>query len=205
MLADSCPAERTVDDPERIGELVAGLQSEEARVKYGSGKILRAVAERHPERLAPHFDRFVGLLDHPNKLLQWEAVFILSHLARVVAENRFEAVFDRYFAPIRGPVMITAAHVIAGGARMASARPDWADRISREMLKVVDARYQTAECRRIVIGHAIQAFDGFFDRVRDPRPIVRFVRSQLRCSRPATRAKAARFLERHVPSTRERG
>jgi len=195
--------DEALKDPDRIAELVSGLPSDAARVKYGSGKVLRAVAERRPELLAPHFDRFVRLLDHPNKLMQWEAIFILSHLVRVDADNRFEAVFARYFAPIRGPVMITAANVIGGGARMAAARPEWADRISREVLKVAGGRYQTAECRRIAIGQAIKAFDAFFDLVRDQRPVLRFVKSQLRCPRPATRAKASRFLKRHLPARGE--
>jgi len=60
----------------------------------------------------------------------------LSQLARVDAEDKFTAIFDKHFAPIRGPVMITAAHIIQGGARSAAAKPHLADRIAAEVLKV---------------------------------------------------------------------
>jgi len=61
---------------------------------------------------------------------------VLSQLARVDAEDKFTAIFDKYFAPIRGPVMITVAHVIQGGARSAAAKPHLTDRIAAEVLKV---------------------------------------------------------------------
>ncbi|HKS16228.1 MAG TPA: hypothetical protein VJU16_02895 [Planctomycetota bacterium] len=186
-------------DPNRIARLVEQLHSDRARLKVGAGRKLRLIAERRPELLAPHFDAFVRLLDHPGKLFQWEAIFVLSHLARVDEEGRFDAIFTRYFEPIRGPVMITAANVILAGARIAAAKPRWADRIAREILGVARARYQTGECRRIAIGHAITAFDSIYPMLSDPGAALRFVRRQLRCARPATRKKAARFLGRHDP------
>lgn len=182
-----------------IATLLEQLQADRARRRAGAAKKLRRIAERRPDLLVPHFDAFAGLLDHPNKLHQWEAIFVLSHLARADAQNRFDAVFDAYFAPIRGPVMITAANVIVGSARIAAAKPHWADRVAREILKVSRARYRTDECRRIAIGHAIRTLDEILPLLRDRSRVIRFVRRQADSSRPATRAKAARFLERHDP------
>ncbi|MEK7674563.1 MAG: hypothetical protein AAB676_01845 [Verrucomicrobiota bacterium] len=113
-------------------DLIAGLQADTARVKYGCAKVLRLVSERRPELLYPHFDFFVRLLDHGNKILQWEAVFVLSHLARVDAKDKFDAIFAQYFRPLAGPVMITAANVIRGAARIAPAKPRRADRIETD-------------------------------------------------------------------------
>ena len=186
-------------DSRGIARLVEQLHSDQARPRFGAGRKLRLIAERRPELLAPHFDAFVRLLDHPGKLFQWEAIFVLSHLARVDEEGRFDAIFKRYFEPIRGPVMITAANVILAGARIAAAKPQLADRIAREILGVTRGRYQTEECRRIAFGHAITAFDSIYPMLRDPGAALRFVRRQLTCARPATRKKAARFLRRHEP------
>ena len=191
-------------NPDRVPGLLADLESGSVRPGSGSAGILRVIADRRPEFLGPHFDVFVRHLDHPAKLLQWEAIYILARLVRLDAGSRFESVFDRYFAPIRGPVMITGANVIKAAPRIAAARPDWADRIARKILEVTRARYESAECRRIAIGQAIQAFEGMFELLRDPSPVLRFVRGQIRNSRPATRARAARFLQRRkrwrVPS-----
>ena len=116
--------------------IMDGLKADKAPVKYGCAKTLRIISEQRPDLLYPHFDFFVGLLDHENKIFQWEAAFVRSHLARADDDDKFAAAFDRYFSPIPGPVMITAANVIQGGARIAHTRPHLAERIAAEVLKV---------------------------------------------------------------------
>ena len=96
----------------------AGLAADEARFKYGCAKALRILSEQRPELLYPHFDFFARLLAHENKLLQWEAAFVLSQLARVDTGDKFAGIFRRYFSPISGPVMITAATVIQAVIRL---------------------------------------------------------------------------------------
>jgi len=180
-----------------LKQIIEGLHSDRASVRFGCAKALRNLAESHPEKLYPHFDVFRALLDHPNKILQWDGTIVLSHLVRVDADRKFTAIFKRYFAPISGPVMISAANVIGGAARIAIARPDLADRIAAELLRVESASYATAECRNVAIGHAITAFGGFLGLLRKQRPpVLEFVRRQLTNSRPATRKKAERLLKK---------
>jgi hypothetical protein len=178
--------------------LIAALDSDSVRVRRRSAIELRALAEEHPARLAPHFAIFVHRLDHPNLLVQWDAISMLARLAKE-GGRRWDRLFDRFFAPIRGPEMITATQVIKAGPRIAAARPAWADRVAREIMKVSAARYRTAECRRIALGCSILALDAMFDLLRRPRRALRFVEAQLKCPRPATRAKAGRFLKRRSP------
>jgi len=130
---------------------------------------------------------------------------VLSEFARVDAGEKFAAIFDKYFAPIRGPVMITGANVIRYAARIAVAKAHWADRIAAEVLKVERAGYQTLECRNIAIGHAILAFGEIFELLQDPEPVLRFVRKQLKNSRPSTRKKAEQFLKRAEKAARVSG
>jgi hypothetical protein len=47
----------------------------------------------------------------------------------------------------------------------------------------------------VAIGHAIVALGAILPLLRDPTPVVRFVRRQIRNRRPATRKKAERFLK----------
>lgn len=189
-------ARKAIKDPRWLESVMGGLSADTARVKYGCAKALGLVSEARPDVLYPQFDIFVSLLDHENKILQWHAIFVLSHLARADTKNRFAAVFEKYFSPIQGPVMITAANLIQGGARIAAARPELADRIAAEVLKVGKARYRTAECRNVAIGHAILALGEVFDLLQNPAAVVRFVRKQLENPRPATRKKAEKFLTR---------
>jgi hypothetical protein len=175
--------------------IIEGLKADVPQIKYGCAKALRIISEQRPDLLFPHFDFFVRLLDHENKILQWEAIFVLSHLARADDDDKFSAIFERYFSPIPGPVMITAANVIQGCARIAQAKPYLADRIAAEILKVAKAHYQTTECRNVAIGHAILALGSILPLLRNPAPAVLFVRRQTRNHRPATRKKAEQFLK----------
>ena len=188
-------ARKAITDPRLLTKILEGLDADKPRIKYGCANALRLVSEQRPERLYPHWDFFVRLLDHENKILQWDAAFVLSHLARVDARDKFGTIFKKYFSAIPGPVMITAANVIQGGARIAQAKPHLADRIAGEVLKVAKARYQTAECRNVAIGHAILALGNLLPLLRRPAPVVKFVRKQTRNPRPATRKKAAQFLK----------
>jgi hypothetical protein len=188
-------ARKAIKNPRLVPAIIEGLNAAKPRIKYGCAKALCLVSEHRPDLLYPQFDCFVSLLDHENKILQWNAAFVLSHLARVDAQDKFAAIFRRYFSPIPGPVMITAANVIQGGARIAQAKPHLADRIAAEVLKVAKARYQTPECRNVAIGHAILALGDLLPLLRRPAPVVQFVRKQTRNPRPATRKKAEQFLK----------
>jgi hypothetical protein len=188
---------KAISNPRLLTEIAEGLNADKPRVKYGCAKALRLISEQRPDLLYPHFDFFARLLDHENKILQWAAAFVLSHLARVDTEDKLPAIFARYFSPIAGPVMITAANAIQGGARIAQAKPHLADRIAAEVLKVATARYQTPECRNVAIGHAIRALSAILPLLDKPAPAARFVRQQLRNRRSATRRKAQQFLKSH--------
>ncbi len=185
--------------------LVAALGADEARTRFSSAKALRAIAAEKPEAVYPFFDDFVRLLAHPNKILQWEGSLVLSHLARVDRENKFKPVFKRYFAPITGPIMISAANAIIGAGRIAVANPELADRIAAELLKVQNANYATPECRNVAIGHAITALGEFFHLLRKPQLVLEFVRVACHNSRPATARKAARLLAKIETAARQSG
>ena len=108
-------------------------------------------------------------------------------------------VLERFFAGIRGGVLVTAANTMAAGARIVAARPELADRIAAEILTVSHAEYASPECRNVAMGHAIAALEEFVGRLCYPRAVFRFVRRQLRNPRLATRTRAERFLLRHAP------
>lgn len=190
-------AQKAILVPALLPDITRGLEADKPRVKYGCAKALRLISEQRPDVLYPHFGFFARLLDHENKILQWDAAFVLSQLARADAQDEFTAIFEKYFAPIAGPVMIAAATAIQGGARVAHAKPHLADRIAAEILKVARARYRTPECRNVAIGHAIVALKDMLPLLSDPALVVQFVRKQTRNRRAATRKKAERFLQSH--------
>jgi hypothetical protein len=190
------------DEPDEIALLVEALKVERRAVKFSYEKALRLVSERRPELVYPYFDVFVRLLDSDNSILKWGAIMTLANLATVDSRNKFEAIFRRYYAPIPGPAMITAANIIGSSAKIALARSELTERITNEILRVEKAKYQSRglpspECRNVAIGHAIDAFDKFFEQIDDKAKVIAFVKRQLKNTRKPVMKKAERFLCRH--------
>lgn len=195
--------DRVIDKPKEIGELVEALKVEKRAVKFSYEKVLRLVSMRQPELIYPYFDVFVGLLDSDNSFLKWGAIMTVANLTAVDKENKFEAIFRKYYAPIKGPTMVTAANIISSSAKIVLAKPELTQRITREILKVEKAEYvnkgaPSPECRNVAIGQAIDAFNVFFDQIDDKTKVVAFVKRQLMNTRKPVVKKAERFLRKHV-------
>jgi hypothetical protein len=188
---------RVIKDPRLVPELLDGLSADTAREKYGCAKVLRFVSERQPDILYPHFDFFAALLDSDNNFLKCDDARIIANLTVVDTKRRFEKIFEKYFSPIKGPVMITAATVIGMTPVIVCAKPQLTDRVVEEILKVEKARYKTVECRNIALGHAVKAFDRFFDRIGDKARVLRLVEKQRKNRRGSTRKTAEKFLRTH--------
>jgi len=195
-------AKQCIHWPEFIPVLIGGLAHEKARVKYGCAKALRILSDKRPELLYANFDFFADLLDHKNRIFQWEATYLLAGLASADKLRKIDQLLDKYCAPIEGPVMITANNVIKGVTRIAAAKPYLADRIAECILRVQHGRYETSECYEITCGLALKAFDEMFDVVSDPKPLLRFARAHLDSPRNATRKVAEKFLGDHTQMER---
>ncbi len=190
-------AEKVIKKPELLSELIAGLDAEEASIKYGSEKVLRMMSEKNPEVLYPKIDALINLLDSETTFLKWGAIQTVANLASVDSKGKIDKALKKYLSPIPGPVMITAANVIGGAAKIAAAKPMLAEKIAREVLKVEQASYQTAECRNVAIGHAISTLHQIYPQVKNKGSLVKFIRRQLKNSRPSTRKKAEKFLKKY--------
>ena len=182
--------------PKQPESLIAALPSDKARVKYPAIKALRAMSERSPGVLYPHFDFFAGLLGGENNILRWNTMLILGNLAAVDAERKLDAILASYLAPIAGPQLIDANNTMSGATAIALARPELADKVVAHILKAERGRYATPECRNVAIGRALECLARLLTVVPDPRPIQRFARRQVKNSRPATAKKAQRLLKR---------
>jgi len=182
--------------PELIPIVIEGLDAKQASVKYGCAKVLRILSEKYPELLYPRIDFFVSLLDNNANVLKWEGIHVIGNLATVDSENKIDKIIDKYLEPIPGPVLVTAANIIGGAAKIASAKPYLADRISIAILQVENAKYQTTECRNVALGHAIKSFNQFFDHIENKTPVIELVTRQLENPRNGTRKTAAQFAKK---------
>ena len=191
-------AAAVVKQPALVSEILAGLGSDVATVKYGSVKILRIISESDPAILYPKIGFLFDLLDSGNQILKWGGINIIANLASVDSKKKIDNILSRYMAPIAGPELITASNVIGGAAKIALAKPKLTDRVVDEILKVEKARYQTAECRNVALGHAIEALGRLFRQSKRQERILKLVKKQLKNPRNATRKKAEKFVRKLV-------
>jgi len=187
---------KVIQNPDLLPEIIKGLNAEKANIKYGCLKVLRWISEQRPALLYPHFDFFVDLLNSEVTFFKWGAILIIANLTAVDSNDKFEKMFDKYFAPITDHVMITAATIIGSSAKIALAKPDLTERITKEILKVEHSIYQTDECRNVAIGHAIKSFHQFFDQIKNKQPVIYFIKRQLENTRSGTRKAAEKFVKK---------
>jgi len=196
-------ADQIIEESQWIEKLVGALQVEQNTKKYTYEKVLRLISEKRPELIYPHFDVFSSLLDHENNFLKWGAVRTIANLTVVDAGKKFDAIFRKYFSPIIGPNMITAGNIMGSSAVIVASKPALVDYITDEILKVENAKYElkgqlSPECRNVAIGHAIDAFDKFFDRVGNKAAVIKFVKRQLKNTRKPVAKRAERFIRRYA-------
>lgn len=187
-------ADKVSRNPDLLPEILDGVSSAEARLRFNSAKILRIISEKQPKILYSKIEFFVDLLDSENNILKWIAIDIIGNLASVDSENKFDRIFRRFYDLLSDESMITAGHVIDNSGKIAVAKPYLQDRITEKLLKVEKIEYKTSECRNILLGKVISSFDKYIDQFDNKKKMISLVRRQLKNSRKATRAKAEKFL-----------
>ncbi|MFH1194887.1 MAG: hypothetical protein V1720_04195 [bacterium] len=190
-------ANKVIKNPELLPEVFEGLNYPKADTKYGCEKVLRLISESKPEILYPYFDRFVEMMNSDVTFHKWGAIISIANLASVDTENKIDRLFKKYFSPIDGTTMITAANIIGSAYKIALAKPELADKIAKEILKVEYAIYETDECRNIAIGHAIESFTNFYELIKNKKQVNKFILEQMNNSRTAVKKKAGKFLKKY--------
>jgi hypothetical protein len=184
-----------------LPQLVEGVSSSKASIRYGCSKVLMGLSEAHPTKLYPYMDSFIDLLDSKHRILIWNALAIIANLAKVDKDKKFDAAFDKYYSFMNDEYMVTVANVVGHSGKIALAKPYLIDKITNELLKV-DAisltPHLTEECKRVIAEKAIESFDLFFDKVTQKKGVISFVEKQASSSRRTLRATAENFLRKWV-------
>ena len=179
-----------------IGENIELMQSaQNPKIKYDSVRHLLAAARIRPEAVYPHFDRFVELLKSQNKILKWTAIDVIGLLSKVDKENRVDAMVGKLTTLVKEGQLITANHAISALSAIASAKPRFRQKVAGAFLKAEQYKYETTECKNIVLGKVIEAIRPIAANVASKNEIIGFVKRQTRNARSSTRKKAQQFLK----------
>jgi ferritin-like protein len=186
-------------DSSLISTVIDGVSSPKAAIRYGCAKVLMDLSKEYPEKLYPHMNFFVKMLDSKYRILTWNAMAIVANLAKVDVEKKFDAVFERYYDFLNDEYMVTVANVVGCSGRIALAKPYLVDRITNELLKVENislSPHLTEECKRVITEQAIESFDLFFDKISQKQDVISFVERHLSSTRKTLKIEAEDFLKK---------
>ncbi|NIM60020.1 MAG: hypothetical protein GTO16_13930 [Candidatus Aminicenantes bacterium] len=189
-------AKKVIKNPRSLPDIMEGFLSDAANIRFKSAKILVLISKEKSELLLPYFNFFAGHLGNKNTILKWNAMDVISNLAPADSEKKFDKLFKKFYSMLYEGSLITAAHVVEGSAIIANTKPYLEEKITQEILKIGKIPLPSEECRNILKGHAIKAFDQYFDQSRSKDKIIDFVRKELNNTRNATRKKAEKFLKK---------
>ena len=182
---------------ELFPQILNGVHSPKASIRYGCAKVLMDLSETHPEKLYPFMDTFIKLLESKYRILTWNAMTKIANLAKVDKDNKIDSVFEEYYSFLNDEYMVTVANVIGNSTKIASAKPYMIKKITDELLKVENISltpHLTEECRRVIIEKAVKFFSSFFDKIEQKEKVVSFAKRQVNSPRRTLSEAAEDFL-----------
>lgn len=196
-------AELAIKNKTVLQQVLESVTSESKRVKNASAKCLREISRINPEKLYLSFDFFVELIDGKDTILKWNALEVLSNLTGAETEQRKvrknsgkfdKRILNKFISLLSDESMITAANTISALGKVALYNPGLRKKITTELIKV-DTLPHGTECRNILAGKALGAFESYFDDKRYRKEIIQFAERHLKNRRNATKAKAISLLK----------
>ncbi len=191
--------ERVQADFSLVPELIDGTSSSKPAVRYGCGSVLMNLSEKYPDKLYPYMDRFTALLDSKHRILTWNAMAIIANLTGADVDNKFDAIFDKYYSYLGNDYMVTVANVVGNSAKIVSNKPYLADRITGELLTVEDLKvtpHLTEECKLVIAEHAIQTFSTLINYTQNKESLIAFAQKHQNSPRTSLREEAQSFIEK---------
>ncbi len=182
-------------DKDILNEIVKGVSSDKAKTRYGCAKVLKILSETNPKVLYPKWDSLVDMLGYDNTFLRANAVNVIANLTKVDSKNRFEKLFNQYYKLMNDKSMITTVSLVGKSGAIALAKPGLETKITNKLLSI-DKTHHSSECKNVIKGDAIKAFDEYYEESSNKKKILEFVRSELKNTRPSTSKKAEKFLKK---------
>ena len=182
-----------------VPQLLVGIVSPKATIRYGCASVLVDLTERHPDKLYAYMDNFVELLDSKHRILTWNALAAIANLTEVDTGCKFDTIFDKYYSFLGNEYMVTVANVVANSAIIVSNKPYLADRITSELLKVQDLKitpHLTEECKLVIAEHAIRTFNTLIRYTQNKAALIVFAEKHQNSKRASLKKEAQNFLKK---------
>jgi hypothetical protein len=185
-----------------LPEVLKGIFSPKAVVRYSCSSVLMRLSAEYPDRIYPCFDTFAQLLKSEHRILVWNASAVIANLCIVDAEKKFEDIFDEYYALLNNEYLVTVANIVSQSGKIAVSKPHLITKITSNLLKIEELSttpHLTEECKLVIAEKALASFNQFFNKMssEDQRRVLSFAKRQTECSRKTLKAKAEVFLKQN--------
>jgi hypothetical protein len=200
QISDEEALETVKADFTILPAIMEGISSNNPRIKFGCAKILSKVSKDHPEELYKDIEFFIGLLKHENNIIKWNAMDVIANLTSVDKDKKFDDIFKKYYDLINADTMITIGHVVDNSAKIVNSKPYLSKKITNRLLQIEKLPVKprvTDECKNILYGKAIQAFEQYYEHIENKDEVISFIRRQTKNKRLSTKAKAEQFLRNY--------
>jgi len=191
-----------LSQPQRIPVMVDIMGFAKGTAKFACAKALLLLSESRPEAVYPYFDAIAKLLGSDNNIIKWDAALMTANLAPVDGENKFENVYNAYFALLDSDSMITAGNAVKYAWKIVMKYPAWESGITGRILQAAGRGFlykgePSPECGYIFAAGALDCFGRYFDISGSREQILDFARELVDCPRKSTAKKAELFLSAH--------
>jgi hypothetical protein len=182
-----------------IALLKHGILSKNPQVKNISYKALLSIAREHPVFLYPDWDFFASLIEAERGAdTKYIGIYLLAELTSVDTDNKFQRLFDKFYALLDDNSIIPASHAALTSGRISRHLPSLAGKITERLL-AIDETHHKAPRRELIKSYVIQAIEEYFESLsrKQMRLVMEFVSRQQKSPSPKTAKIACQFLKTH--------
>ena len=190
--AERTAAEATKDG-KALSELLDGLLVKKCAVRYKNFKAVYLVSEDYPEVLYPKWAFFENMLTSKNNTYKFYAIHVLANLAKADKAGKFEKIFDQFYDILNGDALVPACHVAYVSSKIAKAKPELTDEITKRLLNIGKATYKHVE---LVKANAVKAFSEYFDKITDKDQVLPLVKELQNSKSSRAKKEATAFLKK---------
>ena len=188
-------AEKIIEKPSIVHDYIDGLLVKNETYRYNCFKILNIVSEKNPIILYPHWDFFVNHLKSENNYHKMSAVLILTNLASVDKEDRFNGIFDIFYDNLKSKKTIVPIYIVKSFGKIVKFKPNLEEKIVNLLLNI--EKIYPGKQIELVKSAVIESFSEFFYKTKNKEKIINFVEKQVNSESPKTRKIAKDFLKKY--------
>jgi len=165
-------------------------------VYYHCFYAIEKACKKDPRGFYEYWDRFSGLLEHPNSYHRNFGLVLISLLAGVDVVHKLDVLLPKYLNHMSDEKYLTSLYCVQGCTRIIQVRPDLFSQIlDRLLAQDADSPYSNSQAA-LLKAEILNFLDQFYTFQHPDEKIIHWITSASTCSSPKTRKKAKELLKK---------